>query len=126
MKKIIILSCILCVGASYADDGMSIRNQMLDSEITRLTVLRDEKYAALKNCEKTTDGFKIAGIATLATTGVGVYANIKLAQKLKGATTTGSAAPGDNRSRSEIDSSSCVQVGCPPDPAECETCLDED
>ena len=120
MKKIIILSCILCVGASYADDGMSIRNQMLDSEITRLMVLRDEKYAALKNCEKTTDGFKIAGIATLATTGVGVYANIKLAQKLKGASATGSVSvKSDTRSDEQKVQDECNMwcTDCPDDAA---------
>jgi len=60
------------------------RNQMLDNEIERLTMQRDEKYAELQKCEKSTKGFKIAGITTLVATGVGVYGNIKLSQKIKG------------------------------------------
>ena len=67
---------------AYAgDNGLDARNQMLDAEISRLTKERDEKYTALKECEKTTEGFKIAGITTLIATGVGIYGNIKLYQK---------------------------------------------
>ena len=62
----------------------SMQMQMLDNEIERLTKQRDEKFAALQKCEETTKGFKISGIATLAATGVGIYGNIKLAEKLKG------------------------------------------
>ena len=58
--------------------------QMLDNEIERLTKQRDEKYEALQDCERKTQGFKIAGIATLAATGLGIYGNIKLSEKLKG------------------------------------------
>lgn len=69
---------------AIAASDVEFTNQMLDSEIERLTKQRDEKFAALQKCEETTKGFKIAGIATLAATGVGVYGNIKLAEKLKG------------------------------------------
>ena len=74
------LTPIYAVAASDID----FTNQMLDSEIERLTKQRDEKFAALQKCEETTKGFKIAGIATLAATGVGIYGNIKLSQKLQG------------------------------------------
>ena len=63
---------------------MEICNTILDSEIERLTKQRDEKFEALQKCEQTTKGFKIAGIATLAATGVGIYGNIKLSQQIKG------------------------------------------
>ena len=76
----LMLAPIYAVAASDID----FTNQMLDSEIERLTKQRDEKFAALQKCEETTKGFKIAGIATLAATGVGIYGNIKLSQKLKG------------------------------------------
>ena len=66
-----------------AGSDLDIRNQMLDSEIERLTKQRDEKYDALKKCEKSTKGFKIAGITTLVATGVGVGVNVALAKKLK-------------------------------------------
>ena len=72
-----------------AGSDLDIRNQMLDSEIERLTKQRDEKYDALKKCEKSTQGFKIVGITTLIATGVGVYGNIKLSEKLKGKKTGG-------------------------------------
>ena len=62
----------------------SMQMQMLDNEIERLTKQRDEKYEALQDCERKTQGFKIAGITTLVATGVGVYGNIKLSQKLQG------------------------------------------
>ena len=76
----LMLTPIYAVAASDID----FTNRMLDSEIERLTKQRDEKFAALQKCEETTKGFKIAGIATLAATGVGIYGNIKLSQKLQG------------------------------------------
>ena len=90
MKKIIILSWLFFVPYVYADD-LGVLDQMLDAEIENLIKQRDEKYAALKECEKTTEGFKIAGITTLAATGVGVYGNIKLYQKNHGNTFNGGA-----------------------------------
>ena len=94
---------------SYADQASDIKLQMLDSEIERLTKIRDEKYADLKQCEKTTKGFKIAGITTLVATGVGVYADIKLSQKLNGKSSSsgGNARVVDNRSQEEKNDDSC-------------------
>ena len=88
----------------------SMQMQMLDNEIERLTQQRDEKFAALQKCEETTKGFKIAGIATLAATGLGVYGNIKLADKLRGKNNTGgrnSVAVIDNRSQEEKNEEGC-------------------
>ncbi len=88
----------------------SMQMQMLDNEIERLIKQRDEKYEALQDCERKTQGFKIAGIATLAATGVGIYGNIKLSQKLNGAKTGGagkSARVVDNRSQEEKNDDSC-------------------
>lgn len=84
MKKIMTVLFVLMPFMSMADMNLDLRNQMLDSEIVKYTNTRDEKYEALKQCEKTTQGFKIAGITTLIATGVGVYGNIKLAQKASG------------------------------------------
>ena len=92
MKKIIILSLLVLTCVARADDnGADARIKMLDSEIVRLTAERDEKYAALEQCAKTTKGFKIAGISTLVATGFGVYGNIKLAQKIN----NGGSSSGD-------------------------------
>lgn len=109
MKRIVFLFCVFCVVVAYADSSyIDIRSQMLDDEITQLMKQRDEKYAALEQCAKTTKNFKIAGIATLTTTGVGVYANVKLAQKLKGQTTGGGVgAKSDMRSDEQKVSDEC-------------------
>ena len=84
MKKIFVIFLILLPFAVNAGADLEIRNQILDSEIERLTNERDTKYEKLQKCEKSTTGFKIAGLTTLVATGVGVYGNIKLSQKLNG------------------------------------------
>jgi hypothetical protein len=89
VKKMVPIILILLPFVSMADTNLDLRNQMLDSEIEKYIKTRDEKYAALQQCEKTTQGFKIAGITTLVATGVGVYGNIKLAQKAKGKSGSG-------------------------------------
>lgn len=103
MKGILIVFLIFVPVVSSADTGLDIRDHMLDSEIERLTLQRDEKYEALQKCEKNTKGFKIAGITTLVATGIGVYGNIKLSEKLKGKKVGGgkSARVMDNRSQEE-------------------------
>ena len=97
----------------------SMQMQMLDNEIERLTKQRDEKFAALQKCEETTKGFKIAGIATLAATGVGIYGNIKLSQKLQGKSSKKSGSGGgsvlvDNSTEEEKVDSLCKS--CDTDP----------
>lgn len=82
----------------------SMQMQMLDNEIERLTKQRDEKFAALQKCEETTKGFKIAGIATLAATGLGVYGNIKLSQKLQG-----KGSKGSSRSSTDTKEDDCAK-----------------
>lgn len=84
MKKILIVFLIFVPFIAKADNGLELRNQILDNQIEKLTNERDTKYEALQKCEKSTKGFKIAGLTTLVATGVGVYGNIKLAQKLSG------------------------------------------
>ena len=82
MKKIIAVFLFLFPIAANAVSDLEMRNQILDNQIIDLTNERDTKYEALQKCEKSTKGFKIAGITTLVATGVGVYGNIKLSQKL--------------------------------------------
>ena len=122
MKKIIILSLLVLTCVARADDnGADARIKMLDSEIVRLTAERDEKYAALEQCAKTTKGFKIAGISTLVATGFGVYGNIKLAQKINngGSSSGGSHTIGDdNRSETQKANDECAMFcGLDPDTA---------
>ena len=96
---------------AIAASDVEFTNQMLDSEIERLTKQRDEKFAALQKCEETTKGFKIAGITTLAVTGVGVYCNIKLSQKLQGKSSkksgVGQNLGGTTKSREQKDQDAC-------------------
>lgn len=82
MKKIITVFLLLFPIIASANNDLEMRNQILDNQIIDLTNERDTKYEALQKCEKSTKGFKIAGLTTLVATGVGVYGNIKLSQKL--------------------------------------------
>ncbi|MCL2331277.1 MAG: hypothetical protein FWC61_01900 [Proteobacteria bacterium] len=77
--------CVVIVGANnYLPLWNSAANaasldmqiQMVNSDIARLTAERDEKMARLQSCAKSVNGFKIAGITTLALTGVGIGINI--------------------------------------------------
>ena len=86
MKKALTMVLLFIPFISFADQAQEIKIQMLDSEIESLTKKRDSKYEELLKCEKSTKGFKIAGITTLIATGVGVYGNVKLSQKLNGKT----------------------------------------
>ena len=118
MKKILIVFLMIVPFVAVADSGLDIKNQMLDSEIERLTNERDTKYEALQKCEKSTKGFKIAGITTLVATGFGIYGNIKLSQKLNGKSGGGgkNAAVIDNRPQEEKNDDS-RNVICDLDPA---------
>ena len=124
MKKTVPVVLMMFPFVSVADMSLDLRNQMLDSEIAKYTQIRDEKYAALKQCEKTTKGFKIAGLTTLVATGVGVYVNVKLAQKLKSKSSGGgkSARVVDNRPQEEKNDDSCkvlCDVGAAPPECTC-------
>lgn len=103
------LLCLPVTSFGYTNDEMTL--QMLNSQIEKLTQERDKKYEELKQCEKTTKGFKIAGITTLVATGFGIYGNIKLAQKLRDGTSSGRGRgniPTDNRSEEQKANSECA------------------
>lgn len=80
MNKIILIFALFPISVF----AMSQQTQldMLNAQIATLEKQYAEKYTELKKCEKQTKNFKIAGISTLAATGVGIYANIKLHEKL--------------------------------------------
>ena len=110
MKKIFVIFLLCLPFVAKADNDLEMRNQILDSEILRLTNERDTKYEKLQKCEKSTKGFKIAGISTLVATGVGVYGNVKLSQKLKnknGGRGGKSVAVIDNRPQEVKNDESC-------------------
>lgn len=83
-SKIIFFIGIFACGFAYAD-----ATDYLDSQLAELTARRDKLKTELAECEQNTRGFKIAGISTLAATGVGVYANIALAKEIKKVETFG-------------------------------------
>lgn len=82
VNKIIIFVGLFSVCSAHADTVDYIDMQ-LDAQINELITRRDKLKADLEACEKNTRGFKIAGISTLAATGVGVVGNIKLAQEIE-------------------------------------------
>ena len=102
-SKIIFFIGIFACGFAYAD-----ATDYLDSQLAELTARRDKLKTELAECEQNTRGFKIAGISTLAATGVGVYANVALAKEIKKVETfgtgrargggggAGSGGPGDD------------------------------
>ena len=114
MKKICFVFLVFIPIACFAEKMSDLQMQALDSDIEILTQQRDEKYEALRNCEKATQGFKIAGLTTLVATGVGVYGNIKLSQKLKGKNLVNSfngVKVVDNVSQEEKNKDACEDLG---------------
>ncbi len=105
MKVLLLIFLLFVPIVTKGNANQEMRIQMLDAQIERLTQQRDKKYAELKQCEKTTKGFKIAGITTLVATGVGIAGNIVLAEKLKEAKSGGGGKTGkgiqDKRSQKE-------------------------
>ena len=115
MSKFFLCFCLFVFVSRDVAATTDIRIQMLDAQIEKLEHERAKKLADLQECEKQTKGFKIAGLSTLALTGIGVYANIKLSEALKKA---GNGAFGgrnnsnmtDNRSQSDKDCSSIKEL----------------
>lgn len=80
MNKFILIFALVPCSCFAASQRVHL--DMLNSQIAMLEQQRTEKYAELKKCESETKNFKIAGISTLAATGVGIYANVALHKKL--------------------------------------------
>ena len=78
INKIIFLLGVWVCAVARADTP-----DYLDMQIAELTARRDALRAEIAECEENTHGYKIAGIATLAATGVGVVGNIALHNKIK-------------------------------------------
>lgn len=84
MKYIFVIFTVLfCSFGAFALDARQIQNQLqqLENEISQLEAKYNKKSAELQACEKSSQNFKIAGIATLAGTGAGVMGNIALRKK---------------------------------------------
>ena len=126
MKYFLCLFLFLCP-SMLRGMGVEMQNQMLDSQIDKLTRERDEKKLDLQKCREQLQGYKIAGTTTLVATGVGLYANIKLNEKIKkmAVNEASSGMPTDNRSQEQKNCDSCalfVQAGVSPLPDECAGC----
>ena len=129
MKKLFLIFLLFVSTASFAEEDLNLKSQMLDEQILRLTKERDKKWEDLKQCEHNTQGFKIAGITTLVATGIGVWGNIELSKKLKEKkedthTNTGGGPKEDTRSEEQKISDECemfckddaegaIGMGCP-------------
>lgn len=98
MKKIIclilIIVCIPCFGA-IKQNGVAINNNYYDNtialqnEISRLENELEQKTARLNQCAEKNQNFKIAGIAAVGLTGVGVATNISKYSKMREQEKTG-------------------------------------
>ena len=75
-KILLLVGMFVCVSAYGETD-------YIDMQIHELEMRRDELKKQIAECEQNTRGYKIAGIATLGATGVGVVGNVKLAEKIK-------------------------------------------
>ena len=75
-KIVILIGIFACCGAVAETD-------YIDIQIRELQQRRDELKAELDACEENTRKFKIAGVATLGATGVGVVGNIALHNEIK-------------------------------------------
>ncbi len=125
-KYLLLVLFVFVFNASYANDTLV---QMLNAQIEQLTIERDAKRQMLADCQSKRQKLKIAGIATLATTGVGVGANVVLASKLAsaesgGVSTKGSGMPADTRTQEQKNCDSCAlfkQMNVPL-PDECSGC----
>ena len=110
--RLLFLALFACVSnVSYASD---IQIQILNAQIEQLTTERDAKRQMLDSCQNKRQKLKIAGIATLATTGVGVGANVVMASKLAGAesggvSASGSGMPADTRSQEQKNCDICAR-----------------
>ncbi len=76
-NKIVILIGMFACFAVHAE------TDYIDIQIHELQQRRDALQAELDACEENTSKFKIAGIATLGATGVGVVGNIALHNEIK-------------------------------------------
>ena len=75
-KIVILIGMFACCGAIAETD-------YIDIQIRELQQRRDALQAELDACEENTRKFKIAGVATLGATGVGVVGNIALHNEIK-------------------------------------------
>ncbi len=75
-KILLLVGMFACVSAYGEMD-------YIDMQIQELEQRRDELKKQIAECEQNTRGYKIAGIATLGATGVGVVGNIKLHNEIK-------------------------------------------
>ena len=116
---------VFLIGAFLCAVARADTPDFMDAQIAELTARRDALRAEIESCENNTHGYKIAGIATLAATGVGVVGNIALHNKIKevqkGGTHSGSSGGSgvaqDTRSTEQKVSEEC-QMFCADMPEE--------
>ena len=111
INKIIFLIGVWVCAVARADTP-----DYLDMQIAELTARRDALRAEIAECEDNTHKYKIAGVATLAATGVGVAGNIALHNKIQAANggsrggSGGSDVVQDARSEEQKADSECAKA----------------
>lgn len=118
MKKIFLIFALFPLSVFAMPQQAQL--DMLNAQIATLEKQHAEKYAELKKCEQTTKGFKIAGISTLAATGVGIYANIALHQKLSSLRNSQSGGGAQTIARTATEQQAQDNELCEIDPSICE------
>lgn len=119
MNKIILIFTLFPLSAFAISQQAQL--DMLNAQIATLEKQYTEKYDALKKCESNTKNFKIAGISTLAATGVGIYANIALHQKLSKLRDNASGGVAQNIARTATEQQAQDNELCEIDPSICES-----
>ena len=109
-----IFTVLFCSVGAFALDVRQIQNQLqqLENEISQLEAKYNKKSAELAACEKSSQNFKVAGIATLAGTGAGVMGNIalhkKYAEKKSSTKKSTLTLKADNSPQEKKDADSCA------------------
>ena len=109
MKHIVAIIFSFLILPVYANTD--IRIQMLDSQILNLRAELASKQKTLSECESKLKTNKVVGGVTLATTAVGVVANVKLNEKINNMSSGGGGAsmPTDHAVLSKI---TVIHVAC--------------
>ena len=119
-NKIVILIGMFACCAVHAE------TDYIDMQIHELQQRRDALQAELDACEENTRKFKIAGVATLGATGVGVVGNIALHNEIKkieqskngggysggGSSGDGDGVQADTRSNEQKGNDECRTLYC--------------
>ena len=96
------LSLLACGDVAASPESLRTELQQLEAKISLAEQKYDEKLSQLQDCEKASKTFKIAGIATLAGTGVGAIGNFALSQKYERAKLEKESKTSDKKTNTSV------------------------